>query len=149
MRERLLLHLLQIKRDAHAVHQHYALIDNVLVGDLGIHELTKRLEGTDEFDRFGGRLGFRRELIEHGDVQATEFGVVWYFCQECLQLRCQEQVKALRGTLINGTGVFIEALWVAKCQLKKDLIAKNHKIRGCVFRQMKLFCPFFPQRVKL
>ena len=52
MQGMVLLDQLQVESDAHAVDEDDALIEKLLIGDLGVHELTKSGARADEFDCF-------------------------------------------------------------------------------------------------
>src|SRR6184192_3906728 len=59
---------LQVEGNAHAVDEHDALVEQLLVGDFRIDEFLKLGARADELDGFGGFLGRRRKLVKHGKV---------------------------------------------------------------------------------
>ena len=58
-----LLNELQVQGDTHTVHEDYALIKQLLVGDFGVDELLEGATRANEFDRFGSALGAGASLF--------------------------------------------------------------------------------------
>lgn len=57
------------ERDAHSVHQHDALIDQLLVGDFGIHELKKCGTRADKLHGFRCAFGTRSKLVQKRKIK--------------------------------------------------------------------------------
>src|SRR5207253_9508125 len=66
---------LQVEGNAHAVDEHDALVEQLLVGDFRIDEFLKLGARADELDGFGGFLGRRRKLVKHGKVEQLELHI--------------------------------------------------------------------------
>jgi len=60
---------LQVERDAHAIDQHDALIEQLLVGDFCVDELLEGLARADELDRLRCFLGCRRKFVQHREIE--------------------------------------------------------------------------------
>src|SRR6266581_6188100 len=69
----LLFYLLEVQCNAHAVHQHHTLIDQLLIGNLCGDELPQGLKVKYKLECFRRFAGLRNKVVEDGDVQASEF----------------------------------------------------------------------------
>ena len=56
-----LLDLREIQRDSHAIDQDDALVDQILVGDVGIQKQAKRFQRANKFERLGRAAGLGAE----------------------------------------------------------------------------------------
>jgi hypothetical protein len=72
---------LQVEGDADAVHLHNALINQLLVRDVSIHELVKGASRADELDGLGRTARIGAELIQDRDVIPVERRVGRNFIQ--------------------------------------------------------------------
>jgi hypothetical protein len=70
-----LLHQLEVQGDADAVNEDDALIQKLLVRNLGVHELFEGGSRANEFNRLGSALRAGRELIQNGKVEELKFGI--------------------------------------------------------------------------
>src|SRR2546429_7753004 len=84
---------LQVEGNAHAVDEHDALVEQLLVGDFRIDEFLKLGARADELDGFGGFLGRRRKLVKHGKVEQLELHIRRNALRNVFQQRRQEKVE--------------------------------------------------------
>ncbi len=75
MQGMVLLDQLQVESDAHAVDEDDALIKKLLIGDLGIHELTKSGARADEFDCFRSAFCPWSQLVQNRKVKELELQI--------------------------------------------------------------------------
>src|SRR5713101_8947660 len=111
---------LQVEVDPHTVHQHDALVDQILAGNFILDERSNGPHLANEFNRLGAIL-FAPQVIENGKIECIHLEVLRELWHKRLKLRRKEEVEALRGAFVNRTRTFLECQGVSKCQLQSQL----------------------------
>src|SRR6266700_5653004 len=70
-----LFHELEVQGAANAVDEDDALIQELLVCDLGVHELFESGSRANEFDGFGSAFRAGRKFIQDGKVEELKFQI--------------------------------------------------------------------------
>lgn len=91
----------EVEGDAHSVDQDNALIEQLLVGDFRIDELSQSFTRANEFDGLGGFSCRGREFVEHGKIEKLKFDVRRNAVGNILQQGSQKKVEALGGAPVD------------------------------------------------
>lgn len=128
---------LQVEGDAHAIDQDNALIQKLLIGDLGVYELAKSSTRADKFYGLGGPFGPRGQFVQNGKIKKLKFEIRWDFLRKILQLRGKKKIEALRRPLINRTLHRPELKRIPQSHLKSHLTVEDHECGRSVIDKME------------
>src|ERR1700676_1023285 len=111
---------LQVEADPHTIHEHNALVNQILAGNFIFDERSNCPQRENKLYRLGSIL-LTAQAIEDGKIERIHLKVLWQLRHKRLQLRSKEEVEALRGAFVNRTRTFLECRGISKCHLQYQL----------------------------
>ena len=107
---------MQVQGDAHAVDKDDALIQELLVRNLSVHELFESGSQANKLNRLGSAFVAGRELVEDRKIKELEFYVRGNPVGQVFELGGKKEVKALGGAFVDGASGWAELERVAEGQ---------------------------------